>query len=106
MPRLCMTIVAISVATAAAAQDAMPVATVGAIKEATAYILTDVDSEPESAAMSGSGFLIRAHGTTGYVVTNSHVITPTARTTPATMSAASKSKRRSIAPAFPAAPYR
>src|SRR5258708_4313425 len=39
---------------AAKAQDAMPVKTVAAIKEATTFIRTDVDSDVDGPVMSGS----------------------------------------------------
>jgi predicted Zn finger-like uncharacterized protein len=58
----------------AAADDAIPLQTLQAIKGATVFI--KVESAAESA--SGSGFLMRADGETGYVVTNHHVVTPSA----------------------------
>lgn len=58
------------------AQEAMPVKTVTRVKEATTFIRTNVDSEADGPSMSGSGFLIRVEGTTGYIVTNAHVVTP------------------------------
>ena len=64
------------VSTLADAQEAMNAATVTEIKQATVFIRTAVESEQDGSAMSGSGFLIRAEGSTGYIVTNAHVITP------------------------------
>jgi regulation of enolase protein 1 (concanavalin A-like superfamily) len=61
--------------TAVRAQEAIPVATVAVIKDATTFIRTSIDSEPDGPTISGSGFLIRTEGTTGYIVTNAHVIT-------------------------------
>ncbi len=58
------------------AQEAMSVQTVQLLKEATAFIRTEVDFEAGGSSMSGTGFLIRKEGTTGYVVTSSHVVTP------------------------------
>jgi S1-C subfamily serine protease len=63
-------------AAAARAQDAMPLTTVMMMKEATTFIRTNVDSEVDGPAMSGSGFVIRTEGTTSYIVTNAHVVTP------------------------------
>jgi regulation of enolase protein 1 (concanavalin A-like superfamily) len=59
----------------ALAQEAMPVKVVAAIKEATTFIRTDVDGDADGPVVSGSGFVIRAEGTTAYIVTNAHVIT-------------------------------
>ncbi|MDR3639537.1 MAG: trypsin-like peptidase domain-containing protein [Isosphaeraceae bacterium] len=60
------------------AQEAMPVKTVALIKEATTFIRTSVDSDADGPVLSGSGFLVRTDGTTGYIVTNAHVLTPSA----------------------------
>ncbi len=60
-------------ATAGAAQGSLPIATLSAIKEATVMIVTSAEDDP-GATQSGSGFLIRAEGQTGYVVTNDHVV--------------------------------
>ena len=60
----------------ARAQEAMPVKTVAMMKEATAYIRTGVDPDVDGPVVSGSGFVIRAKGTTGYIVTNAHVVAP------------------------------
>ncbi len=62
--------------TVARAQEAMPIKTVALVKEATVYIRTAADHDGNGPAMSGSGFVIRVEGTTGYVVTNAHVVTP------------------------------
>src|SRR5258708_6627595 len=64
------------ISTIAQAQEAMPVKTVATIKDATTFIRTDIDSDVDGPAMSGSGFVIRVEGTTAYIVTNAHVITP------------------------------
>ena len=66
--------IALASTTAARAQEAMPVATVSAIKDATIFIRTEAD--PEEHSVTGSGFLIRSEGGTGYIVTNDHVIRP------------------------------
>jgi regulation of enolase protein 1 (concanavalin A-like superfamily) len=58
--------------TAASAQESLPIKLVTAIKDATVMILTHSDEPGEGG--SGSGFLIRAEGQTGYIVTNQHVI--------------------------------
>jgi S1-C subfamily serine protease len=50
----------------------IPLETMRALKAATTFIKVEYPGE----AASGSGFLIRAQGDTGYVVTNHHVITP------------------------------
>jgi S1-C subfamily serine protease len=54
----------------------MPVQTVSLLKEATTFIRTEVESDEDGPSMSGSGFVIRAEGTTGYIVTNAHVVSP------------------------------
>lgn len=61
---------------AARAQEAMPIGTVAKVKEATTFIQTSVDTIDNRPSRSGSGFLIRADGTTGFIVTNHHVISP------------------------------
>jgi S1-C subfamily serine protease len=72
--RVCVAaIVSVLSAALAHAQEAIPIKTVAAIKDATAYLQTDL--EGEDGRMTGSGFVIRADGTTGYLVTNAHVIT-------------------------------
>jgi regulation of enolase protein 1 (concanavalin A-like superfamily) len=62
--------------TLARAQDSMPIETVVKVKEATTFIQTSVDSIDDGPSMSGSGFVIRTEGTTGFIVTNHHVIFP------------------------------
>ena len=52
----------------------MPLDTLARVKQATAYIRTDDDGQEKGAANSGSGFVIRSDGTTGYIVTNAHVV--------------------------------
>jgi S1-C subfamily serine protease/regulation of enolase protein 1 (concanavalin A-like superfamily) len=67
--------IAIALATTTArAQEAMPVETVAKVKEATTYIVTKVDPDEDGPTASGSGFVIRTDGTTGYIVTNDHVV--------------------------------
>jgi len=73
------TVIAIALALVTApaeAQEAIPAATVAAIKDATVFIRTKIESQMVGPAMSGSGFLIRTEGTTGYIITNAHVIIP------------------------------
>jgi regulation of enolase protein 1 (concanavalin A-like superfamily) len=70
-------IIALALVSATArAQEAMPVKTVATIKDATTFIRTDIDSDIDGPVMSGTGFVIRTEGTTAYIVTNAHVITP------------------------------
>jgi regulation of enolase protein 1 (concanavalin A-like superfamily) len=76
MRRLPILIVVALVSTTGRAQEAMPVQTVALLKEATTFIRTEVDSEVDGSSMSGSGFVIRTEGTTAYIVTNAHVVTP------------------------------
>ncbi len=64
---------------AAQAQEAMPVETVAKVKDATTYIRTNVDANEDEPSASGSGFVIGVDGTTGYIVTNAHVMTRTRR---------------------------
>src|SRR5690242_3089335 len=66
-------------AAAARAQEAMSRETVTRVKDATTYLRTDVDSEEGESTMSGSGFVLKTDGTTGYIVTNAHVIVPSGR---------------------------
>ena len=65
-----------STSTAARAQEAMPIETVSRVKEATTFLRTSDDSDDNGPVMSGSGFVIRTDGTTGYIVTNDHVVAP------------------------------
>jgi regulation of enolase protein 1 (concanavalin A-like superfamily) len=60
----------------AGAQEALPLPAVAAIKDATVMITTEDD---DGVLASGSGFLIRVEGQTGYVATNHHVIEGPAR---------------------------
>jgi S1-C subfamily serine protease len=53
------------------ADDALPAARLAALKDATVFIKVDKDGQ----GGSGSGFLVRADGDTGYIVTNHHVVT-------------------------------
>jgi regulation of enolase protein 1 (concanavalin A-like superfamily) len=55
------------------AQNAMTVDTLTAVKEATTYLRTSFGADGPS--LSGTGFLVRVEGTTGYLVTNAHVVT-------------------------------
>lgn len=64
-------IVLVSVGVTARAQESMQADVVARVKEATTYIRTTAG---DGTSISGSGFLIRVDGTTGYVVTNHHVI--------------------------------
>ena len=59
----------------AGAQESLPVRTVGVVKDATVMIAT-TDPDDPGVGVSGSGFLIRAEGQTGYIATNRHVISP------------------------------
>ena len=59
----------------AGAQESLPVRTVAAVKDATVMIATSDPDDPGVRA-SGSGFLFRVDGPTGYVATNRHVISP------------------------------
>jgi hypothetical protein len=58
---------------ALASDDALSSATLSAIKDATVYVKV----EHGETRASGSGFLVRTSGDTGYVVTNHHVVTLT-----------------------------
>ncbi len=59
---------------AAAMDGQIPLAVLQAIKDATAYIKMDAGQVKGS----GSGFVMKVEGTTAYVVTNDHVVTPPA----------------------------
>src|SRR5262249_36318374 len=60
------------------ADDAIPVKTLTELKGATVFIR--VAAGPLSG--SGSGFLVKVEGETGYLVTNHHVVTPPRRGLP------------------------
>src|SRR5262245_41302210 len=60
------------------ADDAIPVKTLNELKGATVFIR--VAAGPLSG--SGSGFLVKVEGETGYLVTNHHVVTPPRRGLP------------------------
>jgi S1-C subfamily serine protease len=55
------------------AEEGLPAATLRALKDATVFIKVQKDKD----GASGSGFLFRVDGDTGYVVTNHHVVTLT-----------------------------
>jgi S1-C subfamily serine protease/regulation of enolase protein 1 (concanavalin A-like superfamily) len=57
-------------------QESIPLRTVAEIKDATVYIVTAVEGDEDGPKQTGSGFLIKADGRVGYIVTNAHVITP------------------------------
>ena len=61
---------AVLMAAPAMAQDAMPADQLSLIKRASVLVLVERGDD----SGSGSGFLIRADGTTGYIATNNHVI--------------------------------
>jgi S1-C subfamily serine protease/regulation of enolase protein 1 (concanavalin A-like superfamily) len=58
----------------ACADEGLPARILDAVKDATVLITTKVETDQETGTTSGSGFLIRVDGPTGYVVTNHHVI--------------------------------
>lgn len=62
-------------AATARGQEAIPLETVAAIKAATVYVVTAVEGG-DGPKQTGSGFVIKADGRSGYLVTNAHVITP------------------------------
>lgn len=100
--------------TAAWAQETMPVKTVALIKEATTFIRTSADSDANGPVLSGSGFLVRTEGTTGYIVTNAHVLTPpagepafaTRPTTKVYFRSGTKSESRAVAEVVASVPER
>src|SRR5438128_8323834 len=57
-------------APAFAADDGIPEKKLAELKAATAFVKAEVNDE----AQTGSGFLIRADGDTGFVATNHHVV--------------------------------
>ncbi len=59
----------------AGAQESLTARTVGAVKDATVMIAT-TDPDDPGVGVSGSGFLFRVEGQTGYIATNRHVISP------------------------------
>ena len=64
----------------ARADDAIPIKTLDEIKSATVFIKV----EAGSLKGSGSGFLMKVDGDTGYIVTNDHVISPPKQKPPVT----------------------
>ena len=66
---LLLSLFPVFLAAVARAEDSTPPETVTAIKNATVYLKVGV-------GVSGSGFLIKSDGDTGYLVTNAHVIEP------------------------------
>jgi regulation of enolase protein 1 (concanavalin A-like superfamily) len=59
----------------AGAQESLTARTVGVVKDATVMIAT-TDPDDPGVGVSGSGFLFRVEGQTGYIATNRHVISP------------------------------
>ena len=114
MRRLRLAIALTLTSTASLAQEAMPVDVVAKVKEATTYIRTSVDSEEDGPTMSGSGFVIRTDGMTGYIVTNNHVVSPprggkmfaTKPTTKVYFRSGTKSETKAVAEVVAAAPER
>jgi hypothetical protein len=66
----CFFLVSALAAGASRADDSLSEARLNSLKRATAYIKVEKDG----ASVTGSGFLIRVDGPTGYVVTNHHVV--------------------------------
>jgi hypothetical protein len=64
----------------AAAPTALPAGVLRDVKGATVFVKV----EAGAASGSGSGFIIKTEGMTGYVVTNHHVVTPPPEEDPAT----------------------
>lgn len=60
---------------AGGAADAIPVAVMQNIKRATAFIKLDAGDQ----SSTGSGFLMKVNGDTGYLITNYHVVAPPAK---------------------------
>jgi S1-C subfamily serine protease len=58
----------------ARADESIPVETLKEIKAATCFVKVDIGRATTKG--SGSGFLVRVDGETGYVVTNHHVVVP------------------------------
>src|SRR5262249_62066866 len=86
------------------ADDAIPVKTLNELKGATVFIR--VAAGPLSG--SGSGFLVKVEGETGYLVTNHHVVTPPRRGLPPAVVTAvfgSGTRKEKSGPAVVAAPH-
>ena len=72
--RVALVVVAVAqFVTLARGQESLPLKSVAAIKEATVMIITDGGADRNMGG-SGTGFLIRVQGQTGFVATNNHVI--------------------------------
>jgi hypothetical protein len=78
------------------ADDALPLATLTALKDATVYI--KVGSGGQQA--TGSGFLIKVDGENGYVVTNFHVIAAGQRTRPGVVPRLKSADDRTVSVVF------
>jgi S1-C subfamily serine protease len=73
-------VVVITLASASAyAQESLPLEALARVKQATCYICVEDDAIDNRSRASGSGFVISAHGTTGFIVTNAHVVAPRSR---------------------------
>jgi regulation of enolase protein 1 (concanavalin A-like superfamily) len=68
--------------TSVCAQETLPLDVVAKVKQATCYIRTADEPRDDRAAVSGSGFVIKTDGTTGYIVTNDHVVAARRRGAP------------------------
>jgi S1-C subfamily serine protease len=71
---LLFTAAVVALAGSARAEEGIPRETLAALKAATVFVKVDTPRGGET----GSGFLMKVDGDTGYVVTNHHVITPPA----------------------------
>jgi hypothetical protein len=72
MKRFCFCLILLSWFGTASADEALSPDTLQAIKNATVYIKIEVAGQQAS----GSGFLVKVDGETGYIVTNQHVADP------------------------------
>jgi S1-C subfamily serine protease len=72
MRRLLLALLLLAAPAATRADDNIPLDTLQAIKAATVFVKV----EAGRLSASGSGFVVRVEGDTGYVVTNQHVVTP------------------------------
>ncbi len=91
----CWLSLGVLVAPAAAADEALAPETLAALKDSTVYIKVEKDQD----RASGSGFLVRVAGDTGYVVTNHHVVTLTRQIRHVTYPRPARSGRNLILPA-------
>jgi regulation of enolase protein 1 (concanavalin A-like superfamily) len=76
-------VVVMTLASASAyAQETLPHEALARVKQATCYVCVIDDAIDNRSRVSGSGFVISVEGTTGFIVTNAHVVAHRNRVSP------------------------